>query len=142
MECSHVVTVQPQRRLYQSRAPKPLDKLARLPWRILLSGTQFPESSDRTLLVEIDEIHNEIIRMDHFDFQLLLQMGSCKVGHVECDNRVCVRRNGCHDDVSILGIHGFEDLRFGQFSLDLGVRKCRVHGSDDTLDSFLGVALG
>jgi hypothetical protein len=52
-----------------------------------LSGPQLAECGGGTLLVEIDHIHDEVVRLNDPDRQALLQVGRREVSYVERDNR-------------------------------------------------------
>jgi hypothetical protein len=95
----------------------------------LFSCAKFAEGGNRALFMKVDEIHDEIIRVDYVDLQVLLKMGHRKIRDVEGENRIRLHRHRRSDHVPIFDMHRFKDRRFRSFELDCGVRERSVHGS-------------
>jgi hypothetical protein len=50
--------------------------------RILHSCARFAERGNRTPLIDVNQIHYEVIRVEYFDLQMLLQMRRHKIRDV------------------------------------------------------------
>jgi hypothetical protein len=56
----------------------------------LRASSQFAKGRDGAFLVQIHEIHQEVIRMNDLDLKHLAQMGSGEVGDVKRDDGICL----------------------------------------------------
>ena len=81
----------------------------------MLSCAQFAERGNRALLIEVNQIHYEVIWVEHFDLEVLLQMRRCKICDVERDNRIRLQRHRGRHHVPIFDLHRFEDRRLREF---------------------------
>jgi hypothetical protein len=93
-----------------------------------LSGPQLAECGDGTLLVEIDHIHDQVVRVNDLDRQV--QVGRREVRHVKRDNRGPCVAMAVTTTWPIRGTHGFKSVGLGHLGIDLSVWKYRVHGGN------------
>ena len=94
-----------------------------------MSGPQLAECGDGTLLVEIDHIHDEVVRLNDTDQEVLLQVGRREVSYVERNNRGPCVAMAVTTTWPIRGTHGFKSVGLGHLGIDISVWKYRVHGA-------------
>ncbi len=76
-----------------------------------MSGPQLAECGDGTLLVEIDHIHDEVVRVNDLDRQV--QVGRREVSYFKRDNRGPCVAMAVTTTWPIRGTHGFKSVGLG-----------------------------